>query len=74
MRWNLFPEKQSKTSDRLGQIPSKVIFTILLQVDVKRFMKKNCLVSFSFPTNNGLSLVYVFPKKVTLLITARQNA
>ena len=42
MRWNLFPEKQSKTSDRLGQIPSKVIFTILLQVDVKRFMKKNC--------------------------------
>ena len=42
MRWNLFPEKQSKTSDRLGRIPSKVIFTILLQVDVKRLMDKNC--------------------------------
>ena len=74
MRWNLFPEKQYRTSDRLARIPSKVIFTILLQVDVKRLMKKNCYVSFSFPTNNGLSLVYVFPKKVTLLITARQNA
>ena len=42
MRWNLFPEKQSKTSDQLGQIPLKVIFTILLQVDVKRLMDKNC--------------------------------
>ena len=36
-------------------------------------MDKNCQLSFSFLTNNGLSLVYVFPKKVTLLITARQN-
>ena len=42
MRWNFFPEKQSKTGDRLGRIPSKVIFTILLQVDVKRLMDKNC--------------------------------
>ena len=42
MRWNLFPEKQSKTSDLLGRIPLKVIFTIFLQVDVKRLMDKNC--------------------------------
>ena len=42
MRWNLFPEKQYKSSDRLGWILSKVIFTILLQVDVKRLMDKNC--------------------------------
>ena len=42
MRWNLFPEKQYRTSDRLARIPSKVIFTILLQVDVKRLMDKNC--------------------------------
>ena len=42
MRWNLFQEKQSKTSDLLGRIPSKVIFTIFLQVDVKRLMDKNC--------------------------------
>ena len=42
MRWNLFPVKQSNTSDRVGRIPSKVISTIFLQVDVKRLMDKNC--------------------------------
>ena len=73
MRWNLFPEKQYRTSDQLARIPSKVIFTILLQVDVKRLMDKNCHSSFSFLKNNGLLLAYVFPKKVALLITAKQN-
>ena len=38
----LIPEKQYRTSDRFARIPSKVIFTILLQVDVKRLMDKNC--------------------------------
>ena len=42
MHWNLFPEKQYGTSDWLVWIPWKVIFTILLQVDVKRLMDKNC--------------------------------
>ena len=74
MRWNLFPEKHYRTSDRLGRIPSKVILTILLQVDVKRLMDKNCHSSFSSLKNNGLLLAYVFPKKVALLITAKQNA
>ena len=42
MHWNLFPENQYGTSDQLARIPSKVIFTILLQEDVKRLMDKNC--------------------------------
>ena len=58
----------------MARIPSKVIFTILLQVDVKCLMDKNCHSSFSFLKNNGLLLAYVFPKKVALLITAKQNA
>ena len=62
MRWNLFPEKHYRTSDRLARIPSKVIFTILLQVDVKRLMDKNCHSSFSFLKNNRLLLAYVFPE------------
>ena len=37
------------------------------------FNGQKLLAILSFLTNNGLSLVYVFPKKVTLLITARQN-
>ena len=57
----------------LARIPSKVIFTILLQVDVKHLMDKNCHLSFSFLKNNGLLWAYVFPKKVTWLITAKQN-
>ena len=74
MRWNLSPEKQYRTSDRLARIPLKVIFTILLQVGVKRsIMDKNCHSSFSFLKNNGFLLAYVFPKKVALLITAKQN-
>ena len=59
MRWNLFPEKQYRTSDRLARIPSKVIFTILLQVDVKRLMDKNCPSSFSFLKHNRLLLANV---------------
>ena len=39
-----------------------MIFTILLQVDVKRLMDKNCHSSFSFLKNNGLLLAYVFPE------------
>ena len=44
MCWNLVPEKQYTTSDRFAWIPSKVIFTILsqLQVDVKRLKEKKC--------------------------------
>ena len=37
------------------------------------FDGQKLLATFSFLTNNRLSLVYVFPKKVTLLITAKQN-
>ena len=69
----MMTEKQYRMSDRLARIPSKVIFTILLQVDVKRLMDKNCHSSFSFLKNNRLLLAYVFPKKVALLITAKQN-
>ena len=58
MRWNLSPEKQYRTSDRLARIPSKVIFTILLQVGVKRLMDKNCHSSFSFLKNNGFLLAF----------------